>query len=304
MYNIKQAAKLSGVPEGSLRAWERRYAVVTPHRSDSGYRVYDDDAVAAVTTMRRMIEAGWAPGEAARAVRERRVPASFAMIGTGIQRDFSPTENAAVYMERFLAAAAAMDPAAIEVTLDRVFALGSFEHVVDSWLMPTLEALGEGWMRGEIDVAGEHMASHAVLRRLAAAFEAAARSLRGPRVVVGLPEGSHHELGALAFAVALRRRGLDTLYLGANVPRKSWLAAVRQHDAQAAVMAVVTADVREAAAGTALELLASRPDLVVATGGSHGHRLAAGTSSLPELVGDAADHLDALLHGEPVQQSA
>jgi methanogenic corrinoid protein MtbC1 len=123
-------------------------------------------------------------------------------------------------------------------------------------------------------------------------------------VVVGLPEGSHHELGALAFAVALRRRGLDTLYLGANVPRKSWLAAVRQHDAQAAVMAVVTADVREAAAGTALELLASRPDLVVATGGSHGHRLAAGTSSLPELVGDAADHLDALLHGEPVQQSA
>jgi DNA-binding transcriptional MerR regulator len=39
MYTIKQAAQLTGVPEGSLRAWERRYGVVVPHRTQAGYRI-------------------------------------------------------------------------------------------------------------------------------------------------------------------------------------------------------------------------------------------------------------------------
>ena len=51
--------------------------------------------------------------------------------------------------------------------------------MVDSWLFPTLRQLGEGWVRGEIDVAGEHAASHAVHRRLSAAFDAAGSRSRG-----------------------------------------------------------------------------------------------------------------------------
>ncbi|MBJ7358666.1 MerR family transcriptional regulator, partial [Nocardioides sp.] len=69
MYTIKQAARLTGVPEASLRAWERRYAVVVPHRNASGYRVYDEAALAAVATMRRLVDDGWSPAEAAAAVR-------------------------------------------------------------------------------------------------------------------------------------------------------------------------------------------------------------------------------------------
>src|SRR3954452_5377476 len=135
-------------------------------------------------------------------------------------------------MQRFLSAAAALDTGGIEESLDGGFALGSFEHVVDSWLFPTLEALGEAWMRGEVDIAGEHAASHAVHRRLSAAFDAAGSRSRGLSVVVGLPSGSQHDLGALAFATAIRRRGMDVLYLGTNVPVSSWQAAVRNREAR------------------------------------------------------------------------
>lgn len=298
MYNIKQAARLSGVPEASLRAWERRYSVVTPRRSESGYRIYDEEAVAAVVTMRNLIALGWAPGEAARAVREKEVPTTLPSRTMPAPRGRFDVENAATYMERFLVGAAAMDAPAVEESLDRAFAIGSFEHVVDAWLMPTLEALGEGWVRGEIDVAGEHMATHAVLRRLGASFAAAASVMRGPRVVVGLPAGGQHELGALAFATAIRRRGLNTLYIGANVPQESWSLAVRSHAARAAVVTVPTADDRPAAAATIAELRAEHPDLVVATGGSGGDDVAEGTLSLPQLLGDAAEYLDRLLHDE------
>jgi MerR family transcriptional regulator, light-induced transcriptional regulator len=220
MYTIKQAARLSGVSEASLRAWERRYGVVVPLRNGSGYRVYSREDLAAVSTMRRLVNEGWSPAEAANAVRTGTLPAEA---DQGAAEEAGPTapkpseeSTAATLRQLFLSAAARLDTAGIEESLDGAFALGSFEHVVDSWLFPALAALGEGWANAEIDVAGEHMASHAVHRRLSSAFEAAGSSSRGPAVVVGLPSGSQHDLGALAFATAIRRRGLDILYLGAG----------------------------------------------------------------------------------------
>src|SRR4051794_40673866 len=142
MYTIKQASRLTGVTEASLRAWERRYGVVEPRRTASGYRVYDHDAVAALSTMRRLVDTGWSPAEAARAVREGEVPPEAAPEPppSGARTTGSGTDH-----DEFLRAALRMDLAATGDTLDAGFALGSFEHVVDTWLFPALHALGEAW---------------------------------------------------------------------------------------------------------------------------------------------------------------
>ena len=294
MYTIKRASRLTGVSQASLRAWERRYRVVVPHRNESGYRLYDEDDLAAVSTMRRLINDGWSPAEAADAVRRGTVPAVLHdVVGPEIS-DGRHQHNAVTYMQRFLYSAAQMDTPGIEDSLDGGFALGSFEHVVDSWLFPALEALGEGWARGEIDVAGEHAASHAVQRRLSAAFDAAGSRSRGPAVVVGLPSGSQHELGALAFATAIRRRGMDVLYLGANVPVSSWEAAVRSHEARAAVLSVVTPEDRPAAVAVGERLLSQAPTPLVCAGGASALNLPGGVQTLASSIGAAAQELDQL----------
>ncbi|MCW2834236.1 MAG: hypothetical protein JWN68_2189 [Nocardioides sp.] len=168
--------------------------------------------------------------------------------------------------------------------------------MVDSWLFPTLEALGEGWMRGEIDVAGEHAASYAVHRRLSAAFDAAGSRSRGASVVVGLPSGSQHDLGALAFATAIRRRGMDVLYLGANVPVSSWEAAVVSRGAKAAVLSVVTPEDRPSAVAVAERLLSQTPAPTVCAGGAAAAELADGVRLLTPAIGAAAEELDRLVH--------
>ena len=297
MYTIKQASRLTGVSVASLHAWERRYGVVVPQRNESGYRVFDEEALAAVSTMRRLVDDGWSPAQAAEAVRTGTAPAVLDEVVGREASDGLHQPNAVTYTERFLSSAAQMDTAGIEESLDGGFALGSFEHVVDSWLFPTLEALGEGWARGEIDVAGEHAGSHAVHRRLSAAFDAAGSRSRGPAVVVGLPSGSQHDLGALAFATAIRRRGKDVLYLGANVPVDSWEAAVRSRKARAAVMSVVTHQDRPAAIAVAERLLNQTPIPVVCTGGASGSDLAHGVMTLASSIGTAAQELDQLAHG-------
>jgi DNA-binding transcriptional MerR regulator/methylmalonyl-CoA mutase cobalamin-binding subunit len=282
MFTIKQAAQRTGVPEASLRAWERRYGVVTPQRTESGYRMYDERALATLSSMRELVDQGWSPAAAAARLTEQ-PPAPAGQ---------PEHAEAAALTSAFLDAAATVDPVALEGTLDRAFALGAFETVADTWLMPALRALGAAWAEGWVDVAGEHAASHAVMRRLSQSFAAASSVTRGPRVVVALPPGSLHELGALAFATAARRRGHAVVYLGADLPVGSWVRAVQAFPTRAAVIAVPDPGDRAAAARTARALLEARGDILVASGGPHGEDLAPGVVSLPQSIAAAVEALD------------
>lgn len=288
MFTIKQAALRVGVSESVLRAWERRYDVVSPHRTDGGYRLYDDGAIAVLSAMHRLVEEGWSPAAAARHVASDPGPE---------QRSSAvplPLGEATDLTEAFLEAAAVVDPTAVEVALDRAFALGSFETVTQGWLLPTLTALGQAWADGWVDVAGEHAASHAVMRRLSHSFAAAANAPRGPRVVVALPPGGLHELGALTFATVARRRGLPVVYLGADLPVDSWVRAVRAFPTRAAVLAVPTEGDRAAAHDTVTALLEARPGLTVAAGGAASADLAPGVLTLPHDLSEAVDRVEAL----------
>lgn len=265
MYNIKQAAARAGVSVPLLRAWERRYGIVHPERSPSGYRRFDDANVARVRTMRQLVADGWSPSAAAAAILGGSVPVAPDAAGAE-SRPAAAVAMATSAPDDLVRAAAALDAARIDAVLDELFSRGSFERVAADLLFPALQRLGEAWAAGEVSVAGEHIASSAVLRRLGQALEAAAApNASGKRVVVGLPPGSRHELGALAFAVAARRAGIPVTYVGPDLPIDDWLRAA--DGAAAAVIGVVSARDRKAALEVATSLRAAQPGLVIALGG-------------------------------------
>ena len=299
MYTIKQAAARTGVSVPLLRAWERRYGIVEPARTAARYRLYDDAALARIQAMRRMVEGGWSPSAAAAALLRGQVAPG------GVAEQFITTNDgqlaeasgfrvpararsAAAISLDLVDAAIAMDADAMERILDEVFALGTFEHVVDDYLMPALDAVGDAWSAGRLSVAGEHATSHAVLRRLAGAFQAAGRAApaRGA-VLVGMPPGAHHELGALAFAVAAKRAGLPVLYLGPDLPADDWVSADLRVRAKAAVIGSVLVEDAASAAGVARALRAANARLPIAFGGASASRAAA-TLGEVEGVDDAS----------------
>ena len=109
---------------------------------------------------------------------------------------------------------------------------------------------------------------------------------------MGLPPGSRHELGALAFATALRRKGLPVLYLGADVPVASWLYVRDRLQPRLLVVAVVTADDRGAAREVAQAVHAEGNVTPVAFGGRASDSAAEaveGSTVLPESIVGAAE---------------
>jgi MerR family transcriptional regulator, light-induced transcriptional regulator len=306
MYTIKEASARSGVGMPLLRAWERRYGVVAPARTTTGYRLYDDDAIDRLRAMRQLIADGWSAQQAAERVRDSSpaelailahpiVPASEGAAARGREPGGSIDPDAAdTVTARMLEAARDLDASGLESALDEAFGSARFEVAAERVVMPALRAIGDAWERGEISVAGEHAASHAVLRRLAMAYEAASTADGERPVLVGLGPGSRHELGALAFAVAARRAGLPVLYLGPDLPAESWTAAAVGRDARAAVIGVATrADARRATEVLGA-LREASPNLVLAAGGDEARRVAA-TADVLELPADLPGAVEALV---------
>jgi DNA-binding transcriptional MerR regulator/methylmalonyl-CoA mutase cobalamin-binding subunit len=268
MYTIKEAATRSGVGAPLIRAWERRYGVLAPTRTAAGYRLYDDAAIDLLRTMRGLVESGWAPSEAARAIAAGEVTGRPAGDAADSRADAHAGTggNRARLIERFVAAAESTSPVQTEAVLDEIFAAGSFEAIADDLLMPATAALGESWAAGRLSVAAEHAASAAVGRRLSAIYQAAGVPAR-PSVVVGLPPGARHELGPLAFAAALRRRGVGVLYIGPDVTIEGWVDVVGRTRARAAVMGVVT-EADRVSAGAVITALQAQGLGLIAVGGA------------------------------------
>ena len=184
----------------------------------------------------------------------------------------------------------------MERILDEAFAAERFESAVEHVVFPALRAVGDRWEQGSLDVAAEHAASETVRRRVARFYDAVASS-GATDVIVGLPPGAHHEIGALAFAVAARRRGLGVLYLGADVPLPSWRTAAETTRAPIAVVGVVTAsDV--GSAGAVIEALGGHsPATTVVVAGRRAHEVVGATGSmlLPASIDEAVAAVQGLL---------
>ncbi|HET9416356.1 MAG TPA: MerR family transcriptional regulator [Candidatus Limnocylindria bacterium] len=292
MYTIKEASARSGVSVPLLRAWERRYGVVAPTRTASGYRLYDDGDLARLMAMRRLIEDGWAPQQAAARVRSAD-PAGLEALAAGPQ-DASvgvaaptgaPSADAAhrELVDRMVLAAQQLDAAALGAALDEAFAVLRFESAWEAVLLPALHRIGDGWHRGEIDVAGEHASSQTIHRRMAMAFEAAGAATANPPILVGLGPATRHEFGALAFAVAARRAGLPVLYLGADVPVDSWVTAATERRAAAVVIGVPRRADVDHAKEVVNALRRECPETPVLVGGAFSDRIdTEGVLRLPE----------------------
>lgn len=297
MHTIKRAAAVVGIAPATLRAWERRYGVVTPHRTESGYRLYDDGDLSVLSTMNSLVQQGWSPREAAEKVLGTHAKGAGEPVMADALAGDAPPDDSIDGLDDLIAAAARLDGAAVARIFDERLAIGGFEQVVDGWVMPALSAVGHAWADGRIDVAGEHLVAGALSRRLSAAYEAAGNTQSGHRVVIGLPPGARHDLGLLSFAVAARRHGLRTIYLGADLPVQAWVGAVEPGD-----LAVIAAPRRAdltALAAVVQALHRAHPEVTIGVGGRFQDQAPEACVRLGHLIGEAPRHLMAAVRTEP-----
>lgn len=228
---IGELSRRSGVSVELLRAWERRYGLLRPQRSAGGLRLYSSSDLDRVRAMQRHMNAGLAAREAAALVGQ--VPAVSAP-----PRTDAPAFDPARARGELGDALEAFDEPAAQTVFDAVLSVATLDALLTEIVLPYLRDLGDRWERGQLSVAQEHFASNVLRGRLLGLARGWGLG-DGPRALLACPEGERHDLGLIAFGLALRARGWRIDYLGPDTPVESLEEAARRIDPSMIILSAV-----------------------------------------------------------------
>ncbi|RTE11377.1 MerR family transcriptional regulator [Paenibacillus whitsoniae] len=225
MYSMKQASELVGLPVVTIRAWENRYGVISPSRSEGGHRLLSDDDLSTLRYLKRKVEQdGLKISDAVRQLKSKSRIVHNDTEKPTVETDAYDSLINKLYTELIHFRAAQADEA-----IDLAFALFRFEEALQRVIAPVLYRTGEAWEAGHITVAQEHFASETIMRRLSAFFRIFPVIAGLPVVLALCPEGERHHLGLMMFSLFLRKRGAEVLYLGADTPFNGLAEMIRSH---------------------------------------------------------------------------
>lgn len=262
MLRIGELARQTGTTPDLLRAWERRYGLLNPTRTEGGFRLYAPADRERVLQMRQHIGSGLSAAEAARRA-----------LSDGHEAE---PDGAGGLLEALLD----MDESRAQTVIDNLLARLSDETALRESILPALREVGERWERGEATIAQEHFATHVIRGRLLALARRWDQG-RGRRALLACPPGELHDLPLIAFGLALRKRGWRILFLGADTPYEVIAATAAEQQPDVVVLAsaqprpeLATAPFAGIASSTRLVLAGAWPEVDL---------------SVERLVGDPID---------------
>lgn len=235
-YSIGVVCRRTGLKSDRLRAWERRYSVVDPGRSEGNQRLYTDEDIRRLTLLRRLTDAGHRIAHVA-GLPESELEELVAADASARVRTPLPSPSArevgdaARLLSTCLSAVQQLDAVALRARLEEAAGALSGVAFIEELLVPLVHRIGDLWEEGGLKVAHEHLASAVVsafLENLRVAYDIPEGA---PRMIVTTPAGERHELGALVAVSIASAAGWDVTYLGPDLPAEEIAAAGRQVDA-------------------------------------------------------------------------
>jgi MerR family transcriptional regulator, light-induced transcriptional regulator len=292
LYNTKAVVQKTGIAAPTLRAWERRYAILSPERAHNDYRLYSERDIAIIGWLKERVDAGMSISQAIALFRhleeehhqllrkgllpERTSPSRVMVSPPAVGRDATVAEgdgqgkdemySMRFVRERLLDAFNSLDEATASRLMASMLAVYPIEQVCTELITPTLWEIGRLWEQGLISVSIEHFASAFFHGWLTNLLHTTPTSYMDPLVIACCAPGELHELAPLMLSLLLRRAGLRVAYLGQSIETEGLLRTIRQLSPALLCVSVTLMSCLEAVTELGQrvqELPAPRPVLIV-----------------------------------------
>jgi len=288
LLNISAVERETGLSKDVLRVWERRYGFPKPGRDDNTERRYSPEQVAKLRVIKRLMDTGMRPGKLMhQPLAELNV---LADTRAGPRR-----ETAAPVLERDVLALVRNHNAP---ALQHAFAHLLMRQGLQRFVLETVTALnravGEAWMRGELQVFEEHLYTELLQAALRSAINAFPRLSGAPTVLLTTFPGEQHGLGLLMVEALLVPEGAQCVSLGVQTPIEDIRRAALAYDVEVVALSFSAAfPVRQAGDGLAALRRQLSPKIALWAGGEMTRRV---RKALPgvTLIGDLSATLGAL----------
>ncbi len=216
--SIAAVERDTGLSKDTLRVWERRYGFPTPGRDSLGERAYTLQQVEKLRLVKKLLDAGHRPGRIVPMALEELQTLSESTVD--LVRRGAPVARRDLELRRVLELLQRHDRAGLRAELTRqLLALGIPRFVVEV-VSPLTTAVGDAWLRGQLEIFEEHLFTETLQRVLHEGLAALPEVEPGaaPCVVLTTLPGEPHGLGLLMAEAMLAQEGCRCVGLGVQTP--------------------------------------------------------------------------------------
>lgn len=216
--SIAAVERDTGLSKDTLRVWERRYGFPNPGRDPLGERAYTLADVEKLRIIKRLLDAGHRPGR----VVTQSLEQLQAISEQTVESPMRATELAlgAADLREHLALIRSHDVPRLRSQLTRLLSRVGVARFVNEVVGPLNAAVGDAWLRGQLEVFEEHLYTEAVQVVLRAAIASVPEppGADAPRVLLTTFPGEPHGLGLLMAEAVLALEGCRCVSLGTQTP--------------------------------------------------------------------------------------
>jgi DNA-binding transcriptional MerR regulator/methylmalonyl-CoA mutase cobalamin-binding subunit len=223
LLNISAVERETGLSKDVLRMWERRYGFPKPRRDENGERQYTVGEVGKLRSVKRLMDVGMRPGKIITLSGEE-------LNALADARSSAPRDVPPPALERdVLAMLHGHDVTLLQHTLANLLMRQGLQRFVLDTVDPLNRAVGDAWMRGEIQVFEEHLYTEQLQVALRTAINAFPRQTGVPRMLLTTLPGEQHGLGLLMVEALLVPEGVQCISLGPQTPLEDIRRAAIAH---------------------------------------------------------------------------
>lgn len=213
-YQIADLEKLTGIKSHTIRIWEKRYGIISPHRTSTNIRYYDDIQATKLLKVSTVVELGIKISKIAD-LSEKELNAKI----LEAQKTSNVDVICLTYINELIAAMLTFDENGFERAFaNAVIKFGIYQAMLKVFY-PFLRKTGLMWSMAETMPAQEHFATAIIRKKLISAIDGLPSPVkRSKTFIMFLPPDEWHETGLLFSDYIIRYHGYKTIYLGQNVP--------------------------------------------------------------------------------------
>jgi MerR family transcriptional regulator, light-induced transcriptional regulator len=210
-FTIKDLENLSGIKAHTIRIWEQRYSFLKPQRTATNIRYYSNQELKTLLNISLLNKYGFKVSHINKMNHEELREKTLTLSNSQAQQERMVNELIQHMID--------LDMESLEQVLNNFIAQRGIEKAITYIIFPFLERIGVLWLTDHINPAQEHLITNIIRQKIIVGIENAAAPFKlQTKVLLFMPENEHHELGLLFLQYMLKNRGIQTIYLGANVP--------------------------------------------------------------------------------------
>jgi len=243
-YPIKVVSQMTGLSVHVIRAWEKRYHVVEPDRTDTNRRLYSEEDIEKLRLLNDASHLGHNIGSIASlsSAELKSLLSNEKSIAPQIKTNVKlsgPDINIEELLAECVETIKDYDAKKLESILLNSSARLTQPVLIEEVVIPLVYKIGDMWHNGEIRVANEHLASSVIRSFLFNLLESYTINESAPVLISATPRGQEHELGALIAAVVAAASGWKVVYLGSNLPAEEIGAVASYLNAKVVAVSLV-----------------------------------------------------------------